>query len=190
MRGGVASPRAPGEGDTSRTAGRGALGHDFPSLSLTLRNLLFTVAIPGAGGVAGPWLVVAGSRAPHAPTGWWALAPFVLGALLYLWAVADFAVVGKGTPGYWDSPRSFVAVGPYGWVRNPIYIAALLIVGGEAGLFMSLPLLEYLAVMALSFQLLVVGYEEPHLVWRFGDEYLAYRRRVRRWLPRIPAADA
>jgi protein-S-isoprenylcysteine O-methyltransferase Ste14 len=111
----------------------------------------------------------------------------VSGVLLYLWAVGAFAVVGRGTPGYWDSPRNFVAVGPYLWVRNPIYVAALLIVGGAAWLFISLPLLEYASAMALSFQVLILGYEEPHLRRRFGGEYVAYQGLVRRWLPRLHA---
>jgi hypothetical protein len=51
--------------------------------------------------------------------------------------------VGRGTPGLWDAPRRVVAAGPYRWVRNPIYIAALLVVLGEAWLFMSLPVLTY-----------------------------------------------
>jgi protein-S-isoprenylcysteine O-methyltransferase Ste14 len=39
--------------------------------------------------------------------------------------------------GPWDAPPRVVAVGPYRWVRNPIYVAALLIVLGEAWLFMA-----------------------------------------------------
>jgi protein-S-isoprenylcysteine O-methyltransferase Ste14 len=85
------------------------------------------------------------------------------------------------------APRHFVAVGPYRWVRNPIYVAALLIVGGQAWLFLSLPLLRYTAGLAIGFQLLVVGYEEPALHRRFGDTYDVYQRRVWRWLPRRPA---
>jgi hypothetical protein len=42
-----------------------------------------------------------------------------------------------------------VAAGPYRWVRNPIYLAALLIVLGEAWLFMSLPLLAYAGAIAV-----------------------------------------
>jgi protein-S-isoprenylcysteine O-methyltransferase Ste14 len=113
-----------------------------------------------------------------------------MGILLYLWAVGAFAVVGRGTPGYWDSPRNFVVAGPYRWVRNPIYIAALVIVGGEAWLFLSLSILEYAAAMAICFQILVLAYEEPHLRRRFGSEYVSYQLVVRRWLPWRPRARA
>jgi hypothetical protein len=66
-----------------------------------------------------------------------------VGFALYLACLWLFATVGRGTPGPWDAPRRFVAVGPYRWVRNPIYLAALLVVIGEAYLFGSLPLLVY-----------------------------------------------
>jgi len=77
-------------------------------------------------------------------------------------------------------------VGPYRWVRNPIYLSALLVVLGEAWLFRSWALLGYAAAMAVCFHLFVVGYEEPHLRDRFGTSYIDYTRRVRRWIPRRP----
>jgi Phospholipid methyltransferase len=65
-----------------------------------------------------------------------------------------------------------VAAGPYRWVRNPICLAALLIVVGEAWLFLSLRLLAYAVAMAVLFHLFVIGYEEPTLRRRFGSTYL------------------
>ena len=56
-----------------------------------------------------------------------------------MWCVWVFAAVGSGIPGPWDAPRRFAAAGPYRWVRNPIYIAALLVVSGEAWLSDLLP---------------------------------------------------
>jgi protein-S-isoprenylcysteine O-methyltransferase Ste14 len=83
-----------------------------------------------------------------------------------------------------------VATGPHRWVRNPIYIAALLVVLGQAWLFMSLPLLAYAGAMALCCHLFVIGYEEPALRRRFGSAYLEYRRAVPRWIPRPPRRAA
>jgi protein-S-isoprenylcysteine O-methyltransferase Ste14 len=74
--------------------------------------------------------------------------------------------------------------GPYRYVRNPIYLAALLVVVGEAWLFMSLPLLAYAGVMAVFCHLFVTGYEERALSRRFGSSYQEYRRTVPRWIPR------
>jgi protein-S-isoprenylcysteine O-methyltransferase Ste14 len=107
-----------------------------------------------------------------------------VGAALYLLCLWVFATVGRGTPAPWDAPRRVVAVGPYRWVPNPIYIAALLVVVNEAWLFLSVPLLVYAGTVAILFHLLVIGYEEPTLRRRFGEIYAEYRRTVPRWIPR------
>ena len=155
----------------------------IPMTSLAVRNALFTLVVPGLGAVALPWWILTrGGGAPLA-TKWYAVGVIAAGASLYLACVWVFAVVGRGTPGPWDAPRHFVAVGPYRWVRNPIYLAALLVVTGEAWLFVSRSLLVYAGAMAIVFHLFVVGYEEPTLRRAFGQEYFEYTRRVRRWLP-------
>ena len=71
-----------------------------------------------------------------------------------------------------------------------MYLAVFLVVAGEALTFLSVPLLLYLGAVALIVTLFVVGYEEPTMTERFGDEYIAYRRRVPRWLPRRPRGQA
>lgn len=155
-------------------------------MSLWLRNLLFTVVVPGTGGVLIPWWILARGHATSDPAAWYAVVVIVLGASLYFWCLWSFAFVGRGTPGPWDPPRRFVAAGPYRWVRNPMYISALLVVVGEAWLFGSLPLVAYAGAAALFFHLFVIGYEEPTLRRRFGETYADYRRSVPRWIPRQP----
>jgi protein-S-isoprenylcysteine O-methyltransferase Ste14 len=156
------------------------------ALSLIARNLLFTVVVPGLGGAWIPWLILTRHGRTVTPAVWEAVLVIAAGAVLYVACVWNFAAVGSGTPGPWDAPSRFVAVGPYRWVRNPIYIAALLIVLGEALLFMSLGLLAYAGTMAVFFHLFVTGYEERTLRRRFGSTYLEYRRMVPRWIPRPP----
>jgi protein-S-isoprenylcysteine O-methyltransferase Ste14 len=156
------------------------------SLWLIVRNLMFTIVVPGLGGVWVPWRILTRNGNMAVPAVWEAIPVIVAGTALYVWCVWDFAAVGGGTPGPWDAPSRVVASGPYRWVRNPIYLAALLIVAGEAWLFLSLPLLAYAGGMALCFHLLVIGYEEPALSRRFGTSYAEYRRVVRRWVPHRP----
>ncbi len=155
-------------------------------MSLLLRNLVFTLIVPGAGGAYVPWLILTRHGPLPAPGAWYAIAVIAGGLLLYLWCVWLFATAGRGTPGTWDPPRRVVAAGPYRWVRNPIYISALLIVGGEAWLFLSPALLLYTGVLAVAFHLLVIGYEEPRLRARFGEQYETYTDTVSRWIPRRP----
>jgi protein-S-isoprenylcysteine O-methyltransferase Ste14 len=156
------------------------------TVSLVIRNLLFTIVIPGLGGAWVPWRIL--TRGGHAPAvvAWEATVVIAAGIALYIWCAWNFAAVGGGTPGPWDAPRRVVAAGPYRWVRNPIYIAALLVVLGQAWLFGSLALLVYAGAMALACHLFVAGYEEPSLRRQFGSTYLEYRRTVPRWIPRRP----
>jgi protein-S-isoprenylcysteine O-methyltransferase Ste14 len=156
------------------------------TLSLFARNLLFTIVVAGLGGAWVPWWILTRDGRTAAPAAWEAVPVIVAGTALYVWCVWNFAAVGRGTPGPWDAPSRFVAAGPYRWVRNPIYVAALVIVLGEAWLFVSLPLLAYAGAMAVCFHLFVTGYEERTLRRRFGSTYLEYRRTVPRWIPRPP----
>jgi protein-S-isoprenylcysteine O-methyltransferase Ste14 len=156
------------------------------ALWLIVRNLMFTIVVPGLGGVWVPWRILTGNGNTAVPAAWEAIPVIVAGTALYVWCVWNFAAVGGGTPGPWDAPRRVVASGPYRWVRNPIYLAALLIVAGEAWLFLSLPLLAYAGGMALCCHLFVIGYEEPALSRRFGASYAEYRHAVPRWIPHRP----
>ena len=157
------------------------------TLNLILRNLMFTVVIPGLGGVWLPWSIMTRGGHTATPTAWEAVPVIAAGAALYAWCVWNFATVGGGTPGPWDAPRRVVAAGPYRWVRNPIYLAALLIVLGEAWLFLSPQLVAYAAVMAVTFHLFITGYEERTLDRRFGRAYQDYLATVPRWIPRHPS---
>jgi protein-S-isoprenylcysteine O-methyltransferase Ste14 len=157
-------------------------------MSLLIRNVLFTVVVPGLGGVYIPWSILTRGGATPTPMAWYAIILIVAGVVLYLSCVWLFASVGRGTPGPWDAPRRFVAAGPYRWVRNPIYISALLIVVGEAWLFLSWPLLVYSAAAAVFCHIFVLLYEEPALRRNFGETYREYLRTVPRWIPRPPRA--
>ena len=151
---------------------------------------MFTAIVPGTVGVYVPWLILTARGANPEPVVWPAIFLTALGVALYLWCLWYFATLGRGTPSPWDAPQRVVDVGPYGWVRNPMYLAVFLVVTSETLLFLSLSLLIYLAILALVVELFVVGYEEPTMTERFGDAYSAYRRRVPRWIPRPPRTRA
>jgi len=113
--------------------------------------------------------------------------PLVVGGgALSLWCIVLFASHGHGTPAPFDAPRAFVAVGPYRWVRNPMYLGGASLLAG-IGLWIQSPAVTLLTLAALcAAHVFVVGYEEPNLSRRFGAGYAEYRRRVHRWLPRRP----
>jgi protein-S-isoprenylcysteine O-methyltransferase Ste14 len=176
--------------DAPRARG-GPTGHGHPradGTSLTVRNLLFSLVVPGLGAALVPWWILGASPTPPHGVAWLGVIPLGAGLILYLTCVRAFAQVGRGTPGPWDPPRRVVTVGAYRWVRNPIYLSALLVVLGEAVLFRSWALLGYAVAMAACFHLFVIRYEEPHLRRTFGTSYTDYTRRVHRWIPRRPTA--
>lgn len=111
------------------------------------------------------------------------LAMGTAGAALALWCILSFALTGKGTPAPFDPPRRLVARGPYRHLRNPMYLGAVLALAGGALVYDSGALLGYAALFLVVTHLFVVGYEEPTLRETFGEEYVAYCRRVRRWWP-------
>lgn len=150
---------------------------------LALKNLLFTVFVPGT--VAGlvPWLATRDEAFTRGPEAVLALLLFAAGGAIYFWCLWDFARFGRGTPAPIDAPRSLVVHGLYRYSRNPMYVGVLTVLLGWVTLSASLVLLAYTACVALCFQLFIVFYEEPHLKRTFGQPYEEYLDRVGRWLP-------
>jgi len=107
------------------------------------------------------------------------------GAVIALWCIFTFASIGRGTPAPFDPPRRLVIRGPYRFVRNPMYIGAALALAGAAMYYHSLGLLAYAGAFLIAVHLFVIGYEELTLRRTFGEEYEAYCRHTRRWLPMI-----
>ena len=98
---------------------------------------------------------------------------------------ARFALQGLGTPAPVAPTKNLVVTGLYRHVRNPIYVAVVAIIVGQALLFGAWGLVLFGAVLWLAFHLFVLAYEEPTLQETFGAEYEAYRANVPRWVPRL-----
>jgi protein-S-isoprenylcysteine O-methyltransferase Ste14 len=108
-----------------------------------------------------------------------------LGLLLMYQTISLFATVGEGTLAPWDPPRNLVVRGVYRHVRNPMISGVLFILLGEATLLGSLPLLMWFLIFFAVNATYIPLLEERQLARRFGDEYLAYKRNVPRWIPRF-----
>ena len=111
---------------------------------------------------------------------WVGVALIVLGLLPLLSSFVRFAWDGLGTPAPIAPPTRLVVTGFYRRVRNPIYVALLVILLGEALLFGD----ERVAVWGVLFWMftfaVVVIVEEPALRQQFGTEYETYCRNVPR----------
>ena len=106
---------------------------------------------------------------------------FATGFAIAIWAIVT--IRKAGTRVETNKPTTtIVANGPYRLTRNPIYIGMFL---GQIGLaigFNSLWILATLAPFYLVIRYGVVAREELYLERKFGDVYLGYKSRVRRWL--------
>jgi protein-S-isoprenylcysteine O-methyltransferase Ste14 len=110
--------------------------------------------------------------------GWLCL---IAGFLLAAWAVST--MMQAHTSPDPDRPTSALVMdGPYRLTRNPIYLGFLLIYFGFtflAGTLWGVPVSPFLiATVRLS----AIRAEETYLQARFGDQYSAYRSRVRPWI--------
>ena len=114
-----------------------------------------------------------------------ALPFWAIGALIIIQSSADLIRRGQGTPAHLDPPRELVINGWYRYVRNPIYLAALLIQLGFTLWFGSGIVIVYCLLFAIAYNILIYFIEEPMLRNTFGADYEAYCRAVPRWIPRM-----
>jgi protein-S-isoprenylcysteine O-methyltransferase Ste14 len=150
---------------------------------------LFLALAPGCVAGLAPWWV---SR-------WRFRAPFpgyqplrVIGAMfiaagtfVVLDSFARFAVQGLGTPAPVFPTKRLVIKGFYRYVRNPMYVAVVAVILGQALLFGDVRVFEYALCAWLVAHLFVLSYEEPTLRKTFGAEYESFRANVPRWIPRV-----
>lgn len=151
-------------------------------MSLILKNLLFTLLVPGTVAVFIPLVAFSHNDMTPSLTSFFGVILLVLGVLIYMWCLWDFGTVGRGTPAPIDPPKELVARGLYKYSRNPMYVGVLTVVIGFAVLFRSGSIFLYSACVATAFWLFVVFHEEPHLKRVFGSSYEDYCSRVPRWI--------
>jgi protein-S-isoprenylcysteine O-methyltransferase Ste14 len=106
------------------------------------------------------------------------------GIVVLLDAFVRFARA-DGTPAPPVPTAHLVVVGPYRFVRNPMYLAVVAIILGQALLFGSWWTVLYAVVALIVVAVFVRLYEEPTLERTYGDEYRAYKANVRAWIPRL-----
>lgn len=108
---------------------------------------------------------------------------FVVFSILGLWSGMTMSIIGRGTPLPTDCPNELVIKGPYRFVRNPMAVAGIG-QGISIGLFFgSFLIIIYALLGAILWHYLVRPEEEKDLEKRFGQIYLAYKNRVKCWIP-------
>ncbi len=130
---------------------------------------------------------------------WWPLRPMTAGGwpmlvarvvgwvfitasiMLPIWAARLFHRAGT-TPNPMRATTALVFTGPYRFTRNPMYLGLALLQVGLAMVTNALWPLVMLAPVVVAVRRLVIDREEHYLETKFGEEYRAYKARVRRWL--------
>jgi protein-S-isoprenylcysteine O-methyltransferase Ste14 len=108
--------------------------------------------------------------------------PFLGGGVLFMgWF--EWAMRHAGTPpNPYKSVSHVVTEGPFRYTRNPGYLSMTMIYAGIAGLVNALWAILLLPVALFVIRRGVIEREERYLEGKFGEEYLRYKARVRRWI--------
>ena len=131
---------------------------------ITLLHFLF----PGPNVLAFPWNLVG-------------VAPLALGIVMNLLADGSFKKHETTVKPLEDS-TALITTGVFHVTRHPMYLGFVLILLGIAALMGSST--PYLAVLlfALFMDLVFIRFEERKMEKKFGEAWLEYKKKVRRWV--------
>ena len=117
------------------------------------------------------------------PARYWIGGAIVVAAILGLGLQSVILLRRSGqSENPWKPTTEIVNRGPYRFTRNPMYLQMVLGCIGFAILLANVWILLLTPVCAWALQQLAILPEESYLERKFGADYLAYKRRVRRWL--------
>jgi len=117
------------------------------------------------------------------PLRFWIGGAIVVSAMLGLGAWSILIMRRDGQREYpWEPTFNIIDHGPFRLTRNPMYLQMVLVCLGVGIAFMNWWLLLLTPVCGWLLLRLAIIPEEAYLEKKFGDTYLAYKERVRRWL--------
>ena len=154
-------------------------------ISLFFRNLLFTILLPGT--VAGlvPYLIAKNHSVSFqitSPLHLLGVIIFMIGFVLMVHCIFRFAIEGRGTLAPVDATKVLVVTGLYRYLRNPMYLGVITMLLGESIYIQSVIMWIYILIVFIAFNIFIFWIEEPRLKRDFGDEYIRYCQKVRRWI--------
>lgn len=128
--------------------------------------------------------ILLGWLLPISLPGWVAYAGWVVIAAGIIFAFGGLRqlISAHTSPDPQTPTTTVVTIGIYRFTRNPIYMGFLCLVIGFPLIFGSPWGILVGAIQVLLFNKLIIAREEAYLTQKFGQEYLDYKSRVRRWL--------
>jgi protein-S-isoprenylcysteine O-methyltransferase Ste14 len=130
--------------------------------------LVFHFAFPGIMLIPLPWNLLG-------------LIPLVLGLALNIIADGAFHRAGTTVKPFQES-TTLLTGGAYAISRHPMYLGFVLILIGAAVLLGSLTPWAIIAIFAVLMEVVFIQVEERMLDKKFGPAWLAYKKKVRRWI--------
>ena len=106
----------------------------------------------------------------------------LLAGVAVAWAALSELRAHKTTAEPGQRPTALVMSGIFSFTRNPLYLTLLLVLLSVAVMADSLWLVVSAGLLWLTLDRVVVRAEEKLLEEAFLEEYVAYKRRVRRWV--------
>jgi protein-S-isoprenylcysteine O-methyltransferase Ste14 len=106
---------------------------------------------------------------------------FIISGIIAVSAVVVM-MKNKTAINYNNPTTKFLSKGPFSFTRNPLYLSLLLAMAAIAVIANSVWYLIFFVIMFLIFNFGIVAREERYLTKSFGDEYIQYKNKVRRWV--------
>jgi len=112
----------------------------------------------------------------------WFFVSLIVAGFAFGGAAAWRMVRAKTSVDPYEATTAIVTTGPFRVTRNPLYVSLTLVYVGFALLCRSLSALALLPIVIAVMTYGVIRREERYLATKFGEEYLDYCARVRRWI--------
>jgi protein-S-isoprenylcysteine O-methyltransferase Ste14 len=117
----------------------------------------------------------------HAPHTYVGILFILLGVALNAWSVAQLRK-NHTTVDFHGTPNELVIGGPFRLSRNPIYLSGVTLSFGVAILLGSLITFVFPIALFAVLNAFYIPVEELALENTFGNSYLQYKRKARRWI--------
>jgi len=105
----------------------------------------------------------------------------IFGAVLNIWTDSLFKK-NKTTVKPFEKPKELITTGPFKISRHPMYLGMVAILLGVAIFHGTIITFLFPVIFIFLSEVLFISHEEENLKETFGEDYVNYKNRVRRWL--------
>ena len=105
----------------------------------------------------------------------------IFGVIMNLWTDSLFKQKQTTVKPY-EMPNVFITSGPFKLSRHPMYLGMMFILLGVAIFLGSLITFAFPIIFIMIMERRFISLEEKNLEKKFGNQYIDYKKRVRRWI--------